>query len=227
MDTEYPVTEIMTSPLIRVAYDGVAEAYAAKFFHELDAKPLDRKLLDLFSERVVAGGHVCEVGCGPGEVSVYLAGKGVPVHGIDISDKMVEVARRLSPGLHFEQGDMLALEAGESTLGGLVAFYAIVNLTREEVARAFAEFFRVLRPSAPVLLSFHAGDETLHVTDFLGIPFSIDFVFHPVDAIVSLLKDAGLRVDEVIVRSPYAAVEHPSRRAYIFASKSQGDGRAP
>ncbi len=204
---------------IQAAYDAVADEYAEKFFHELTAKPLDRKLLDLFAERRLVPGRVCEVGCGPGEVAAYLARTGVDVYGIDISEKMIETACRLSPTIHFEQGDMLSLNAADDSLAGIVGFYAIVNLGKEEIQTACAEFRRVLRPSAPILLSFHVGDETVHVTDFLGRPASLDFFFYPVDTIRAFLEDAGLRIDEVIVRSPYVEVEYPSQRAYIFAAE--------
>lgn len=204
---------------IRAAYDTVASEYADKFFHELDHKPLDRKLLDLFCERTLKPGLVCEVGCGPGEVAAYLSPRGIDVYGVDISEEMVQTARRLSPSIRFERGDMLSLSADDDSLAGVVGFYAIVNLSKGEVRRACAEFHRKLRASAPLLLSFHAGDETLHLTEFLGKPASLDFFFYPVEVIMGMLEQVGFRIDEVIVRSPYETVEHPSQRAYIFAKK--------
>jgi ubiquinone/menaquinone biosynthesis C-methylase UbiE len=174
---------------VKAAYDSVAKEYAGRFFHELAAKPLDQKLLDMFSERVAQAGRVCEVGCGPGEVAAYLARVGVHVYGIDISEKMIDVARRLSPAIHFEQGDMLSLQADDNSLAGIVGLYAIVNLSKPEVESAFAEFYRTLQPAAPLLLSFHVGDEILHVTDFLGKPASLDFIFYPVEIIGLCLNE--------------------------------------
>ncbi|RPH37884.1 class I SAM-dependent methyltransferase [bacterium] len=204
---------------VQTAYDIMAAEYAEKFFHELDHKPLDRKLLDLFCERRGKSGRVCEVGCGPGEVAVYLASRGVDVYGVDISGKMIEIARRLSPAIHFEIGDMLSLQAEDNSLAGIVGFYAIVNLTKSEIERAFAEFHRVLQTSAPLLIGFHAGDETLHITEFQGKHIELDFFLYPVNVVKEMLVSAGFHVDEVITRSPYEAVEYPSQRAYIFARK--------
>lgn len=204
---------------VQAAYDSVASEYAEKFFHELAAKPLDRKLLDLFCERRAKSGRVCEVGCGPGEVAAYVASAGVHVYGIDISEKMIQVARRLSPTIHFETGDMASLNADDNSLAGIVGFYAIVNLSKQEIERAFSEFYRTLQASAPLLLSFHVGDEILHVTDFLGKPTSLDFIFYPVETIKTMLESAGFHIDEIIERSPYVTVEHPSQRAYVFARK--------
>jgi hypothetical protein len=33
------------------------------------------------------------------------------------------------------------------------------------------------------------------------------------------LRSAGFEIGEIFEREPYPAVEHPSRRAYIFAEK--------
>ena len=204
---------------VQTAYDSVAAEYAEKFFHELDHKPLDRLLLDLFCERIARSGRVCEVGCGPGEVAVYLTNHGAHVYGVDISEKMIQTARRLSPTIHFETGDMLSLQADNNSLAGIVGFYAIVHLSRAEMERAFSEFYRTLQTSAPLLLSFHVGNETLHLSEFLGNPTSLDFYFYPVDTIRTLLTNAGFHVTEVVVRSPYETIEHPSQRAYVFARK--------
>ncbi len=36
---------------------------------------------------------------------------------------------------------------------------------------------------------------------------------------VGYLRGVGFEIDEVIEREPYPDVEHPSRRAYIFARR--------
>jgi len=205
---------------VQSTYDSVADEYAQKFFHELDHKPLDRLLLDIFCERVAGSGSVCEVGCGPGEISVYLKNRGIDVYGVDISERMIQTATRLSPGIRFETGDMRSLRAESNSLAGIVGFYAIVNLSRPEVETAFAEFHRTLRVSAPLLLSFHVGNEKLSMSEFLGKPVSLDLYLYPVDAIKAMLAGVGFHVGEVIVRSPHETIEYPSQRAYVFARKA-------
>jgi hypothetical protein len=79
---------------------------------------------------------------------------------------------------------------------------------------------RVLKPDGLLLLAFHIGDETLQPDALWGRPVSMDFNFFPPPAIQRDLEAAGLVVEEVIEREPYAPeVEHQSRRAYIFARK--------
>ena len=79
---------------------------------------------------------------------------------------------------------------------------------------------RVLKPDGLLLLAFHIGDDTLQPNALWGRPISMDFYFFPPHVIQRGLGAAGLVVEEVIEREPYAPeVEHQSRRAYIFARK--------
>jgi SAM-dependent methyltransferase len=49
---------------------------------------------------------VLDVGCGPGRHSIELARRGLMVHGVDISDRFIELAGRdASPGATFERLD--------------------------------------------------------------------------------------------------------------------------
>jgi 2-polyprenyl-3-methyl-5-hydroxy-6-metoxy-1,4-benzoquinol methylase len=67
----------------------------------------DRGVLATFAELVGAdgGGPVVDAGCGPGRIMDHLASLGVSVRGIDLSPRMVGVARERHPGLRVDRGD--------------------------------------------------------------------------------------------------------------------------
>jgi SAM-dependent methyltransferase len=205
--------------LVQTTYDDLASEYAAHLADELSGKPLDRSLLDRFAEEMRGRGPVCELGCGPGHVARYLHDRGVDVCGIDLSPAMVGEARRLHPGIAFRQGDMLALDVEERAFAGVVAFYAIVHLAPEALAPAFREMRRVLRPGGTALIAFHVGEEVVRPGELWGIPVALDWVFFQTDEVIRALADAGLTVIEAIERAPYEGVEHPSRRAYVLATR--------
>lgn len=55
-----------------------------------------------------------------------------------------------------------------------------------------------------------------------GVQVSLDFYFFGSDEMAEYLKTAGFEIDEIIERDPYPeAVEHQSRRSYIFARKAR------
>ncbi|MGZ5003472.1 MAG: class I SAM-dependent methyltransferase [Chthoniobacterales bacterium] len=219
MEQERKSNSHMPSNDIQQSYDAIAEEYVRNIYDELQHKPLDRELLNRFADAVRDAGLVCDIGTGPGHVARYLHDRAVQVCGIDLSPKMVAQARRLNPGIDFREGDMFALDVPNETFGGMTAFYAIVNLPRASVVRALRELHRVLKPNGLLLLAFHLGDETLRKEEMWGIPVALDFVLFGRDEMVEYLREAGFDIREVIERDPYPDVEHPSRRAYIFARK--------
>jgi SAM-dependent methyltransferase len=211
----------MDSRRIAAVYDAVADRYAEAFWRELERKPFDRRWLERLAERATGLGPICDMGCGPGQIAAFLRGCGAEVIGIDLSAAMLDQARRLNPGLTFEQADMLDLRLPPASFGGVAAFYAIVNFDLDQVATAFGGFHRILVPGGYALVAFHVGDGTRQVDEFLGRSVDARFAFFRPDDIVARLGDAGLAVEEVAIRDPYEGVEYPSRRAYVLARKPE------
>lgn len=87
-----------------------------------------RQEVDFVVDRLALGpgARVLDVGCGPGRHAHELARRGVVVHGIDISETFVELARRDAPeGATFERLDARSL-IGEPRLAGV--FDAVICL---------------------------------------------------------------------------------------------------
>jgi SAM-dependent methyltransferase len=204
----------------QAGYDCVAEHYAAEYSDELKQKPFDCDLLDKFADSVRGKGIVCELGCGPGQVARYLKDRGVDVHGVDLSQEMVNVASRLNPDISFSQGDMLALEIEEGSVAAIVLFYSIIHIAREEVKRAFEEMKRVLVSGGTLFLSFHGGDGELHRDEWFGQTVSIDFRLFQPDEMAVYLEQAGFENIKTHKREPYD-FEYPTKRIYMFANKLQ------
>jgi SAM-dependent methyltransferase len=206
----------------RATYDTVARRYADAIADELDGKPFDREFLDRFAVRLIGQGHVVELGAGPGHVAAYLQGRGVDISALDLSEGMVEEARRLFPELQAVVGDMLDLPYANGSLAGVIAFYSIIHFSDEQLEQAFNEMTRVLKTGGYVALAFHIGDETLRREQWWDMPVVLDARFLPVDLVTRLLEQAGLEVLSVEEREPYAPeVEYQSRRAYIVAREPE------
>lgn len=204
---------------VQLSYDRIADAYVLRIFDELQHKPLDRQLLDRFAASVREFGPACDIGCGPGHVARYLHERDVQVCGIDLSPVMVERARSLTPGVEFQQGDMMSLEASNETLAGITAFYSLIHIHRDEMVETLGELRRVLRPGGLLLLAFHVGDDTKHVDELWGHPVNVDVVYFRPAEMVGFLNDAGYEIEEVIEREPYPDVEYQSQRCYLFARR--------
>jgi SAM-dependent methyltransferase len=205
---------------VQSGYDLVADEYARRISDELRHKALDCRLLDRFAESVRNSGIACDLGCGPGHLARYLQGRGIQVCGMDLSTGMVERARRLNPGIEFNQGDMRTLPVRDNTWAGIAAFYAIVHLPLPDLDRSLREMMRVLAPGGRLLLSFHIGEDTAQIEDLWESGAALEFHFFRVSTVRGSIERAGFEIEEIIERDPYAPeVEYQSRRAYIFAQK--------
>lgn len=199
-------------------YDLLAEEYARVYVDELESKPFDRELLRRFIRNVPWELPICDLGCGPGHLTGYLSSLGVDAMGIDLSPGMIAVARRLFPSVDYRVGDMLGLDLPAGMLGGVVAFYAIIHLRRDQIDNAFSETFRVLRHGGGVLVSFHVGEGALHEEESLGRPIAFDCTLFEPEEVVEAITGAGFAVEEVAARKPYD-FEYPTTRTYVWGTK--------
>ncbi|MDI6104295.1 class I SAM-dependent methyltransferase [Actinoplanes sp. NEAU-A12] len=160
---------------LRDAHDVLSQWYAKNLVGVLDSMPVERAMLDLFAEMTLAvGTEVADVGCGTGRLLPYLAGRGLSPRGVDLSPKMIEVARRDHPGFAYEVADLRELPLEDVSLAGVVCWFSLIYLAPDARARAFTELARVVRPGGYLVTAFKHGDGTLR-RNGLSTDLGVDF----------------------------------------------------
>ncbi len=202
--------------MTRAAYDAVAESYADLVRDELDGRHLEHGLLATFADRVSSGG-VLEVGCGTGRITEHLHRLGLEVAGMDLSPNMIEVARREYPHLRFGVGSMEALDAGDSSLAGIVAWYSIIHTPPQQLSAIFDELHRVLVPEGLLLLAFQAGNERVRLEQAYGHSVSYDAYRLDPDVVAGMLVETNFEVDVRVHRAPMGY--ESTSQAFLIARK--------
>lgn len=205
----------------RAGYDATAAEYAARFHHYLDDKPVDLAMLSAFAGLVRSVGQpaVLDVGCGTGATTALLHDHGLAATGIDLSPRMIDEARRLSPHLRFRVGSAGNLGVGDASVGGVCAWYSLVHVPDEDLASILAEFARVLTPRGVLLLAFQVGSVPKRLTEAFGV--SVDLLFHrrTPAAVTAALDAAGLEVYSTTVREPDDDGVQSTPQAFMLARK--------
>ncbi|MET8509685.1 methyltransferase domain-containing protein [Streptomyces sp. NPDC004787] len=193
---------------LRSSYDTVADVYAETVPAPEGIDALSRAVLDAFVEETAGAGVVADVGCGPGKVAGYLAARGVRVVGLDLSARMVEIARRTQPHLPFAVGSMTALGLRDGALAGVLAYYSTHHTPPEHLPAVYREFHRVLAPGGRLMLAGWVGapggdgERRRHTEAYGGLPVSYESHYLPPERITRLLRAAGLRVTATLVEEP-------------------------
>src|SRR5258708_29193204 len=129
-------------------YDDIAEWYDTWVgTHSMREDPYFQAVEALMDD--VAGRRVCDLACGQGRVARHLADLGAHVVGIDLSAKLLEIARRheqaMPRGIEYVQADAQSLD-GEAfgAFDGVVCFMALMDIP--DLAAALRGVASMLRP---------------------------------------------------------------------------------
>jgi SAM-dependent methyltransferase len=117
------------------------------------ASPITTQVIEalLDAAEVNRGKRVLDVATGPGYVAAACVVRGADVVGIDVAAEMVSLARRLRPGLEFQQADAQRLPFPDGAFDAVVANFFILHVGRPDLAAA--ECVRVLAPGGKLALS--------------------------------------------------------------------------
>ena len=93
-----------------------------------------------------AGERALDLACGTGDIAFRLAGLGARVCGLDITPRMLQLARgkTTAPACTWTTGDMSALPFADGTFDIVTTGYGLRNVP--DLDAAVAEITRVLRP---------------------------------------------------------------------------------
>lgn len=123
------------------------DAHAAADDYNVFSEAANLKLIDSFMRlaRPQAGGKVLDLGCGSGIFTHFLAQRGLNATGLDLSPKLLELARRNFPEATFIEGDVEALPFEDGSVDAILLSGLVHHLP--DPSRCAQEAFRVLKKS--------------------------------------------------------------------------------
>ena len=129
-------------------YDDIAEWYDQWIgTHSMREDPFFLAVDELIGE--VTGKRICDLACGQGRVARHLADRGARIVGIDLSARLLGIARRheeANPrGIEYIQADAQNLDEQVAGLfDGVICFLALMDIP--DLAPTLHSVARILRP---------------------------------------------------------------------------------
>lgn len=132
----------------RRGHDSLANSYHA-FFAAVTALATNPLLEDA---DLRAGTRLLDVACGPGALTAEATKRGARAVGIDLSPRMMELARRLHPTIEYREADVEHLPFPDHAFDAIVCAFGLGHFPRPEAA--LAECVRILIPGGRIAFSW-------------------------------------------------------------------------
>lgn len=181
------------------AYKTIAPAYSRCWSND----PCMQGRLDNFSKYLPQDALIIDIGCGTGRDVKYLVSKNYRAFGVDLSEAMLDEARKLFPDGLFSIMDMRHLGVSTATCDGAWASASVIHLPKSELHCALEEISRILKKDGVLFLSMQEG---------VGQRFSDDdrfFVYYTRDEIQTLLKQHRF---EILEFEPNQSIKNTFRK---------------
>lgn len=111
--------------------------------------------IEALTRRLGRGSSILDVGCGSGYIASILEDKGFRVTGIDVSARMLELAKVNAPRSNFLRMDMRRLDFPKESFDAIICLYSIFHVPRRYHLGTLKRFRRALKPKG--LLAIHMG----------------------------------------------------------------------
>lgn len=102
------------------------------------------------------GIKVLDVGCGNGKDCKYISQKGLDINGIDLSARMLEIAKTRVPSGEFELMDITNITYPDNSYDGIISNCSLFHIPVEELPKTLESFKR------KIIVNFTRGKRRGH-----------------------------------------------------------------
>jgi SAM-dependent methyltransferase len=120
---------------------------------------------NLDAARVTRGCRVVDLACGSGEALVLADLRGAEATGVDVSERLLDIARQRLPDADIRRAELDSLPFDDGTFDAATAANAIMFAADPDVA--LTEAFRVLRPGGRLSVSVWGPDDVVDYVDVM------------------------------------------------------------
>lgn len=192
-----------------IAYDGLAERWVDGRFNSANGIGQHERALGF----VQGGGWALNVGCGCStRFNALMRGAGLQIEGIDISARMVALARAADPGVPVMQADVCEWLPGRS-YRFISAWDSLWHVRLAQQRAVMGKLMAALEPGGVFIFSAGGLDaEDEHVDATMGPPLYYSTL--GIAGLLDVVKEAGcvcrhLEFDQHPEQHLYVIVQHP------------------
>lgn len=190
------------------AYDSITHLWQSEKFDRHNGIDAHKRALSF----VENSGNALDIGCGcTGRILDLLLERGLSPEGIDVSQRMIELAQQRHPQIPFHHHDICTWSFNKG-YDFISAWDSIWHLPLEQQEPVLTKIVKALNPDGVFIFSFGGTDEKgEHRDNFMGPEVSYSTL--GTNGFLSFLRKLGC------VCKHLEFDQHPSSHAYIIVQK--------
>lgn len=192
-------------------YNTIADSYASKL-DDYAPRSEQEKFISLLPNRA----KILDAGCGPGRDCEYFADRGLDVVGIDLSDKLLEIAKKRVPSVVFQKQNLRTLQFQANSFDGIWACASLLHLKREDVLSVLKQFYTILKPQGILFVMVKEGKGEADIFEVLSSNIKRHFTYFSLPELNDLLIRAEFKVMDIYLWNE--EVRRPGRRDLVWIS---------
>jgi ubiquinone/menaquinone biosynthesis C-methylase UbiE len=205
--------------------DRTQQAYAAspdKYIESTgEMTPTDelRQFVDLLPDR---DSPVLDLGSASGRDTEVMASMGLKSEGVDLSDALIERAKKLHTSIRFSKMDARELQFPDNHFAGVWSNAVLHHLNDNDLTTALTEVIRVLKPGGIFCMSHKEGEGSRWVDEKFSSDLSRFYNFKQADELEALLRKVGFSIVASHTRNEqemFGPNYRDLRWVWVFATK--------
>ena len=152
-----------------------------------------------YLSKLETGASILDVGCGAGEKSKYLIGKGFKVTGVDFSDQMIELAKSQVPQATFCVQDIRQPLTLDEQFDGVFVQAVLLHISKKDLPNVLKNILAPLRPGGYFYAAVkerrenHVEEEVVTENDY-GYDYERFFSYYTMPELKNFIEKAGAAV---------------------------------
>ncbi len=150
--------------------------------------------------QLVQGKRVIDIGCGTGKDAHLFIDAGFDYVGIDLSKKMLEVAKEREPRANFQLMDLYHLDFPSRSFDGFWADTSLLHVPKKDIGHVLESIKKLLKTGGVGFISMKQVGDKGNVVDGIahehrfGMEFDRYFALYTIDEFKHILEDVGFAI---------------------------------
>lgn len=172
-------------------YDEIADFYANSMdvFTPID----DRKM---FLSYLSPKSRILDVGSAAGRDSIFFSAQGHITVGVDLSQKLLAIARKKAPSLIFLHDDIRKKMFPDGSFDAVWACAVLLHQRRVEIPSILKNFYDVLARDGMLYIRVKEGEGEAGVKEKLSKNKQRHFTYFRLDELKNIVKSAGFDIQK-------------------------------